>query len=288
MMDNWKRYQQEFDDRNNLLVVDALNLSFRWKHKGQNEFSADFVRTVNSLAKSYNARKIVILTDYKGSAYRKDLHPKYKSDRKLKYKDQTEEEKEMAAAFFEGFNRTIELCYKNFPTIKMEGVEADDLAWYMVDQFEDGEEFDHIWLISTDADWDELLGERVSRFAYTSRKEFTIDNFYKEHGCDTTEEFTAMKAIMGDPGDSVYGIDGVGKKRAYNLVREYGSALDLYLELPLEGNQKYIQNLNQSGDTLILNTQLVDLRSFSQEAIAFPSPENLLDLEAFCKDLRGE
>lgn len=285
--DYWKKSAQEFAERNNLLVVDALNLAFRWKHKGQNEFSADFVQTVNSLAKSYNARKIVILTDFKGSAYRKAIHPKYKSDRKLKYVDQTQEEEDAAAAFFEGFKRTIELCRKNFATVQMEGVEADDLAWYMVDQFEDAEEFDKIWLVSTDKDWDELLSPTCSRFAYTTRKEYTIDNYWDEHGCDTPEEFTSMKAIMGDPGDSVYGVDGIGAKRAYNLVREYGSALDLALELPLEGKQVYIQNLNQSEEKLILNTQLVDLRSFSLEAIAYPNESNLETLTEICNELRG-
>lgn len=287
-MGNWDEAVAEEINKNNLLIVDGLNLAFRWKHKGQNEFAADFINTVRSLAKSYLARKVVILTDFKGSSYRKELHPRYKADRKERYKDQTDEEKQKAAEFFEGFDRTVDLCYKNFPTLKVEGVEADDLMCYIVERFENGEDFSHIWLISTDQDWDEMLGERVSRFAYTSRKEFTIDNFYEEHGCDTTEQFTAMKAIMGDPGDSVYGVDGIGAKRAYNLVRQYGSALDLSLELPIEGKQMYIKNLNESGDKLVLNTQLVDLRGFSREAIAHPNWGNLEMLEKFCDELAGE
>ncbi|QIG66163.1 flap endonuclease [Vibrio phage Cilsick] len=280
--------EQALIPKNNLLIVDGLNLAFRYKHRGTSDFAADYVKTINSLAKSYHAREIVVLVDYKGSWYRKDIHPKYKFDRKAKFADQTDEEKLAAEMFFEDFNKAVELCECNFHVVKMEGVEADDNAAYLVEAFEDGEVFDHIWMISTDRDWDELLGDTVSRFSYTTRKEYTIDNFYEHHQCDDPEQYTSIKAIMGDPGDSVYGVGGIGAKRAYNLVRQYGDALDLATQLPIEGKQKYIIELNKSEEKLILNTQLVDLRSFHKEAIAFPSPENLLWLERICKELRGE
>ncbi|QIG66353.1 flap endonuclease [Vibrio phage Javier] len=280
--------EQALIPKNNLLIVDGLNLAFRYKHRGTSDFAADYVKTINSLAKSYHAREIVVLVDYKGSWYRKDIHPKYKFDRKAKFADQTDEEKLAAEMFFEDFNKAVELCECNFHVVKMEGVEADDNAAYLVEAFEDGEVFDHIWMISTDRDWDELLGDTVSRFSYTTRKEYTIENFYEHHQCDDPEQYTSIKAIMGDPGDSVYGVGGIGAKRAYNLVRQYGDALDLATQLPIEGKQKYIIELNKSEEKLILNTQLVDLRSFHKEAIAFPSPENLLWLERICKELRGE
>lgn len=271
---------------NNLLLVDALNLAFRYKHKGTRDFAADYVKTVNSLAKSYHCREIVILVDYKGSAYRKDIHPLYKSDRKARFADQTEEEKLASEQFFEDFQKAIELCEHNFSVVKLEGVEADDTATYLVEAFEDAAYFDHIWMISTDRDWDELLGENVSRFAYTSRKEFTIDNFYDEHQCDSPEQYTSVKAIMGDAGDSVYGVEGIGAKRAYNLVRQYGSAQDIADILPIEGKQKFIMALNDSYDKLILNTQLVDLRSFHVEAIAFPCMENIATLDNLVSKLK--
>ena len=42
--------------RGNLLIVDGLNIAFRWKHQGVLDFKYDYMlRTVESLAKSYNA-----------------------------------------------------------------------------------------------------------------------------------------------------------------------------------------------------------------------------------------
>jgi 5'-3' exonuclease len=269
----------------NLLIVDALNLAMRWKHKGALEFAGEFVKTVNSFGKSYHAAEIVVLVDYKGSDYRKFLHPGYKSDRKKKFTNQTEEEAAAAALFFEEFEKAIDLCTRNFHVIKMKGVEADDVATYLVEKYEDGEVFNHIWMISTDRDWDELLGDYVSRFAYTSRREFTISNFFEDHGCDSPEQYTSIKAVKGDAGDSVYGVGGIGTKRAYNLIKQYGDALDLACQLPLEGSQKYIQELNKSYDKLCLNVQLVDLRGFHKEAIAFPDTNNIVELEKICNKM---
>ena len=44
--------------QNELLIVDGLNVAFRWKHSKQLEFKHDYVRTVESLAKSYNCGNI--------------------------------------------------------------------------------------------------------------------------------------------------------------------------------------------------------------------------------------
>ena len=37
----------------NLLVVDGLNLAFRWKHQKKEFFKVEYLRTIESLAKSY-------------------------------------------------------------------------------------------------------------------------------------------------------------------------------------------------------------------------------------------
>ena len=39
------------------IVIDALNLAFRWKHQGRTDFRDDYVQTVKSLAPSFNSRR---------------------------------------------------------------------------------------------------------------------------------------------------------------------------------------------------------------------------------------
>lgn len=269
--------QEEMDRpvENNLMIVDGLNLSFRYKHRGQSDFGADYLKTVRSLAKSYSAADTIVLSDYKGSSFRKELHPEYKGNRKEKYKNQSEEEKAQAAAFFKGFEECLELCSQVFPVIKLKGVEADDLAAYISKHPKILEKYDNVWLISTDVDWDLLMTPTVHRFSYVTRREYTLDNFYEDHGADDPIQFISSKCLQGDTGDNIFGVAGIGVKKAYNLVREYGDVLDIIDQIPLPGKQKFIAELNNSSDLLYLNLQLVDLNTFCMEAINHPDQNNI-------------
>ena len=159
--------------RNRVLVIDALNLGFRWKHQGRTDFREDYMRTVESFASSYNCGTIIITADKGSSKYRKEIYPEYKLDRKEKYAKQTEEEKQAFLDFFEELEATLKLMNKKWLVLQYGGVEADDLAAYIVRNLEKYD-ISHIWLISTDRDWDLLISEKVSRFSYINRKETTF------------------------------------------------------------------------------------------------------------------
>jgi len=253
---------------NNLLIVDGLNLSFRYKHQGAKTFAKDYIDLVNSLAKSYSCTDKIVLSDLRGSKYRKAVFPEYKGNRD--YSNQTEEEKLKAEEFFAEYNNTLDMIEQD-PSIEglwHKGVEADDFMAVLVPVLK--ERYDNIWLISTDVDWDEMLGDNVHRFACVSRsrKEFFYSNFYEDHGCDTTDQFIMMKCLMGDKSDNIRGVEGVGVKRAYQILRPYKDIFELIDALPLPGNQKFIQHLNASADTLERNLELMDLKTFSPEIVA--------------------
>lgn len=253
---------------NSVLVVDALNVAFRFLHRKQIEFAEEFIKTVKSLAKSYKCERIVIASDQGSSSYRMGVYPGYKGDRKDKFAEQTEVEKQEFELFFEEFNNTIE-AVKQDPSLillRFPKVEADDIAAYIV-KYRQRLGISRIWLISSDRDWDLLIQESVSRFSTVSRKEFTYDN-WGTHYDWTQDEHISIKCLQGDSGDSVPGVDGVGPKRALELVRKYGTAMDLASEIPLEGKQKYIQNVNTFGaENIFRNYQLMDLLTYCDEAI---------------------
>jgi 5'-3' exonuclease len=259
---------------NNLMIVDALNLSFRYKQQSLFDHSAPYMRTVNSLANSYGCNNVVIASDWGNSKFRKYIsNGMYKSNREEIRRNQTEEEAEKFKKFFEGFERAVELVGSIYPVVKFKGVEADDIAGYIVKHYH--EKFDNIWLISSDKDWDLLLKPNVHRFSYVTREEYTLDNFAKFHdGCETPEDYVSMKVFSGDSGDGVPGFPGVGGKRAYNLIREYGTALDVYDAVPLAGRQKYIQAVNNDPERILLNYELMDLLSYCTEAINFTDSTN--------------
>jgi 5'-3' exonuclease len=267
----------KMNERNNtLMVVDALNLAFRWKHSGALEFKEDYLRTVQSLAKSYKAAKIIIAADWGSSTYRKNIYPDYKQNRKDKFAEQTEAEQAAFELFFEEFTATLEYLANEYPVLRFKGVEADDIAAYIVEK-KDSLKFDDIWLISSDRDWDLLVKPGVSRFSYVTRKEVTVDNWQEHYEFDP-EDYISIKCLTGDAGDNVIGVPGIGPKRAVSLVKEHGTTWDIIANLPLSGKYKYIQELNKCGDLLQLNYQLMDLQTFCKDAIGQENIEAIDEL----------
>jgi 5'-3' exonuclease len=260
-------FKKATESNNTLLVVDALNLAFRYKHSGATEFATDYIRTVDSLKKSYKASHVIITCDQGSSSYRKALSPEYKQNRKDKQEQQTDAERAAFELFFEDFLQTIATIETttSYPVLKFQGVEADDIAAYIVSQ-KSKLSTDDIWLISSDRDWDLLVQPGVSRFSYVTRKEVTLDN-WNDHYEFNPEDYISIKCLTGDSGDNVAGVPGIGPKRAVSLVAEYGSTYDIIASIPLPGKYKYIQELNQCRDMLLLNYQLMDLVTHCHEAI---------------------
>jgi 5'-3' exonuclease len=269
-------FKKATESNNTLLVVDALNLAFRYKHSGATDFATDYIRTVDSLKKSYKASHVIVACDQGSSAYRKALSPEYKQNRKDKQEQQTDAERAAFELFFEDFLATIAAIETttSYPVLKFQGVEADDIAAYIVSQ-KSKLSTDDIWLISSDRDWDLLVQPGVSRFSYVTRKEVTIDN-WNDHYDFNPEDYISIKCLTGDSGDNVAGVPGIGPKRAVSLVAEYGSTYDIIANIPLPGKYKYIQELNQCRDLLLLNYQLMDLVTHCREAIG---EENLNQID---------
>ena len=263
-------------EESTLMVVDSLNLAFRYKHSGAVGFCTDYMRTVDSLKKSYKTTKLIITGDMGSSSYRKALSPIYKQNRKDKFADQTEDEKEAFEAFFAEVQEIL-ACYEEegvYPVARYPGVEADDIAAYIVSQRKKYA-LKQIWLISSDKDWDLLVAPGVSRFSYVTRKEVTDENWAEHYEC-TQEEYVSIKCLMGDSGDNVLGVPGVGPKRALQLIQEYGSAYDIIANLPISSRYKYITALNEFGaEGLMLNYKLMDLVTYCEEAIGEENCRNL-------------
>ncbi len=266
----------------NLLIVDGLNIAFRWKHQKVTDFKYDYVRTVESLAKSYNAGTIIITADG-GSSYRKAIFPEYKANRKEKYAEQTPQEEKEFAMFMAEFSDTLTLLKKKYPVFQFKGVEADDIAAYLslnLDKFN----FDECWMISSDRDWDLLITDKVSRFSTVTRKEVTL-NTWDEHYDFEVEDYITFKCLTGDKGDNVPGIPGVGPKRAVQLMEQYGNVFDIYSACPIEGKYKYIESLNENVEQLLMNVELMDLVTYSEEAIGQENKQVIdLKLQEYLND----
>lgn len=259
------------------LVVDALNLAFRWKHQGRTDFRYEYQKTIESLANSYSCKEIIIAADWGSSSYRKAISPDYKQNRKEKFAEQSEEERIAFEEFFEEFEASLEvLAEEGYPVLRYKGVEADDIAAHLV-KHKNTYELESIWLISSDRDWDLLIQEGVGRFSYVTRKEVTLDN-WSDHYDVEPDQYISLKCLTGDKGDNVPGIPGIGPKRAQQLIEQYGNAFSIYDATPIDSRYKFIQSLNENADQILTNYELMDLIAYCDEAIG---RDNISDIR--CK-----
>lgn len=261
-------------DPNTVMIVDALNLAFRWKHSGAKAFVDDYITTVESLKKSYKAGKVIIACDEGSSSYRKELLPEYKQNRKDKQALQTPEEEAAFEAFFKEFLKTIQTIEDvgEYPVLRFNKCEADDIAAYIVLKHSKNK---RVWLVSSDKDWDLLVQPNVSRFSYVTRKEVTYDN-WSEHYDYSIESHISIKCLTGDSGDNIPGVTGIGPKKARDLVEAYGTTYDIIASMPITSKYKYIANLNTFGaDRLMLNYRLMDLMSYCDEALGIDNCETI-------------
>lgn len=266
---------------NNLLLVDGLNMAFSFR--GRSDFQEQYVKMVTSLSKSYKASKVIVCVDKGSSTYRKGIYPEYKYNRKIKQDAQTEAERLEFEAFFKCFEEALILLEQstNFPIIRYQGVEADDSLAYICSKIKKIPQ-DNIWIVSSDRDLNLLVDDNVSQFSYVTRKEFTVDN-WGEHYEWSRDDYISIKCLMGDSGDNIAGVPGIGPKKAKQLVDQYGSAIDIAASLPISSKYKFISNLNEFGaENLLLNYRLMDLITYCEDAIGVENCKKIDEvLEAY-------
>lgn len=243
-----------------LLLIDGNNLAYRWlQRKNYNNFQEEYLRTVESLSKSYNAERTIIAFDFGKSYYRMELLDSYKGNRS---KPQEEEELKRYEEFFVCLNSIPDIL--PYQSLKFRGLEADDIITFLTQNISPN--YEHTWIITSDRDMYQLLSDSISIFNMFSRKEIDITYLLETYSL-TPEEFMFSRMLEGDKGDNILGVEGIGPKRAQQLAKEYKTLDKLINALPLKGKSKYISNLNMSKEKLLLNEQLISLKKYNQKVI---------------------
>ena len=252
--------EPDYSAYNNLLIIDANNLSYRWLQRpNYANFGPDFIRTIQSLSKSYEATRTIVCFDFGKSYYRMDMHDEYKGTRK---KPQDEDEIKKYEDFFAVLNDLPEQLDEE--VLKFRGVEADDILAWITQNMAD--KYDHTWIVSSDRDLYQLVDDNISIFNIFGRREVTVESLRDDFDVSPSE-YMLSRIIEGDKSDNILGIEGIGPKRAQALAREYKTLDSLLEALPIKGRSKYITNLNAGADTLVRNEKLINLKKYCVEAI---------------------
>lgn len=209
-----------------LVIIDGMALLFRsfFASAAMNQFIRleggtpsngvqGFARHVLTAQSMLQPTHMAVCWDMGAHTFRNDIFDGYKANRPApptEMEPQFDMAKEVSAM----------LGWQNFG---VRGVEADDLIGSMVAKWKDDA---HITVISGDKDLLQILNPTTriafTKKGYTEYDVYTEDRFREEYGI-APQQFTDVKAFMGDSSDGYPGVKGIGPKTALQLIQAHGS-----------------------------------------------------------------
>jgi DNA polymerase-1 len=191
-----------------LILVDGNNLGFAAManprlHAGDKATQSTFsvIKTVRNLFLDNPNALIMILWD--GRSWRKDFLKDYKANRVVTEKQVSDRE-----AYYEQKNHIVQgLDLLGVTQCSASNMEADDLAEIYASKWQG-----RVTLLSGDKDWLQLVNERTTWVDPIRGRQCTHLNFEAFTGCKNRQQFLERKYILGDVGDNVKGVPGLGEK----------------------------------------------------------------------------
>mgnify|MGYP000412761187 CR=1 FL=1 len=119
----------------------------------------------------------------------------------------------------------------------------------------------------------DLISERMSRYEDALRSGVAMIGSL-DQGLDVNKWKSFADELHID--QRYPGINGIGPKRAEQLIGEYGDAMTIYDNIPIAGKYKYIQELNANAELLLTNYELMDLVTYCDDAIG---ADNVSDIQ---------
>jgi 5'-3' exonuclease len=214
-----------------VLLVDGNNLLIRAVKATETvEMSADgintaplvvFVNTLTHHVREEQPDKLVVAWDSPhGSEYRLNIDPQYKANR-VEHEDDWEERKGNAFALAKEF-----LALANVLSAARPGVEADDIIAAYWQQYRNTA---HVVILSSDKDFMQLLTDGTEQVRVSSGGAPT-DRWDEQRVVDERgyhpRDIGKIMALVGDKGDNVPGIAGIGPKTAVKILQEADWDLD--------------------------------------------------------------
>lgn len=203
---------------NHLILIDGNNLGFsgmggpRLSTGDKDTHSTfSFIKRIRHILADYPDSLVMVLWD--GRSWRKDVSKEYKANRET-----TEKQVEARVAYYDQKKDIIEaLSLLGVMQASADNMEADDLAEIYSTKYKG----DKITLYSADKDWLQLIDKRTSWYDPINMRECNIHTFEEFTGCSSPYQFVEQKCILGDAGDNVKGLNGVGPKKLETIYANW-------------------------------------------------------------------
>ena len=227
-----------------------------------------FLNTIKSLTKKFKPDNIILMHD-SHSSLRREIYPEYKVKRNNSLQKNENLVLQMNT-IYEEYDKLIEaMDFLGFASYYKEGIEADDLFYYFVNQWNNEKNI----IVSSDGDLYQLLKkDHVEMYNLNTKKIYNEKSFTDEYGLHP-HQWALAKAIGGCKSDSVKVIAGISPETAIKYLR--GDTIS-------SGKKKLIEKSNREIE---LGLKLVKLPFCPYVLIKKKTCFNMDNFISFCQKM---
>lgn len=204
-----------------LCIIDGYSLAYRYFFASQKtdalilpdgtpiSISAAVVSSINHIIKTYKATSLYFAYDTSKPTFRHKIYPNYKANRK--HNERTEK-------FKIDFANLIKILDKlDIQTCSIDDYEADDVIASIVKL--SASDYDQTFIFTSDQDIFQLIDDSKNIKVVTPS--VIVDADYVERNlCVKPSQIRLLKALRGDVSDNIQGIYGIGRNRAFKLIKD--------------------------------------------------------------------
>jgi len=224
--------------KSTLLLIDGHNIFIRsfsglMRHglsapNGEGTWGAyGAYNVLTSMIRKYEPSHVLIAFDKGRSTKRLAIDPEYKANRhKPSDKPRNPTDEAFSTEFKPQLGTFMNLCLKSgVPFMSLDGVEADDII--ATAALKHQTVFDKIVIVSADHDLHQLIRPNIIvvkpsiSYRDIEAEIYDMESVKNEWGVEPSR-LSEIWALMGDKGDNIKGIQGVGPKKATKLIADHG------------------------------------------------------------------
>lgn len=263
------------------VIIDGNNLMFRafYALPQLSNFDGEisnavfgFTNMLVKVIKDINPKYLAVTFDVAKKNFRHDTFAEYKGTRKPTPNE-----------LIPQFPIVKNLLNKmNIKVIEKVGLEADDLMGSLSRAY-DTENI----IVSADRDAFQLINENTSilypKKGITETMVLNLDNIEEFYGV-RADQVVDLKSIMGDSGDNIPGVPGIGEKGAKDIITKYGNLDNVYNHLD-DFKGKQLEKLINGKDSAYMSKYLATIvtdepfdMDISEFEYDFPFSEEVRDI----------
>ena len=255
-----------------VLIIDSLNAFIRSftiinhvnKHGVHIGGLTGYLKSLGYAINLIRPTRVILVFDGQGgSTNKRYLYPEYKANRgyrRVTNWDLFDDQEQEAESITNQILRLIDYL-KCLPVdlLSIDKIEADDVIGYITGKL-NGE----VTIVSSDRDYLQLVNKKVTVYSPIKKKFYQYKQILEEYGV-TPQNFLNQKVLLGDSGDNVPGIKGLGIKTVTKLYPEFAkdevATLEEVIEKAKTGTGKAYESIANFQHQLRINEQLMDLKN---------------------------